>query len=169
MSNRHHLPQQSTSSPSSSSSRSLQPPPHFLQNISPADLQFLRQTQHSLGISPAHSVGGGSGSSSSTAGGALSLDPNALAALSTHFDTLMAAITSRVQTVNCNPSPPLPSYPLPPLLSSQNRKKKKEKVDTYLFIYIQSIPTTAQRANPSLDPRHPQTLQPCCRPGHTRD
>ncbi|KAF8473941.1 hypothetical protein BDZ91DRAFT_712864 [Kalaharituber pfeilii] len=67
-----------------------------LQNISHADLQFLRQTQRSLGLSPANSTGS---PSSSTTGG-LSLDSNALAALSAHFDGLMAAITARVQTLS---------------------------------------------------------------------
>ncbi|KAF8435265.1 hypothetical protein BGX38DRAFT_1069392, partial [Terfezia claveryi] len=65
-----------------------------MQNISPSDLQFLHQTQRSLGISPATSS-----PSSSNAGG-LSLDSNALTALSMHFDGLMAAITARVQALS---------------------------------------------------------------------
>ncbi|KAF8428264.1 hypothetical protein EV426DRAFT_335139 [Tirmania nivea] len=88
----HHPHQQPpTTSPSSSSSHSIH---HQMQNISPSDLQFLRQTQRTLGISPA-----ASSPSSSNAGG-LSLDSNALTALSMHFDGLMAAITARVQTLS---------------------------------------------------------------------
>ncbi|KAI5809885.1 hypothetical protein DFH27DRAFT_476267 [Peziza echinospora] len=93
-------PSSSHSSASSASSHGHAVRP---QSISQADLQFLRQTQRTLGLSPAGSTATSStshvsASSSTTAG--LSLDSNALTALSNHFDGLMSAITTRVQNLS---------------------------------------------------------------------
>ncbi|CUS09362.1 unnamed protein product [Tuber aestivum] len=81
----------------------MDPPTDHTLHISREDLNYLTATQrrlHHHGHQHPSTPSSSSTTNTANSGGSLNLDPQALAALSNHFDALLAAITNRVETLS---------------------------------------------------------------------